>query len=80
MQRTQPQPLAPAFFEIVPHLLSVEGMFARTDPQLVLGLELLQADSADLKDERVTGTVSNFQHKKSTHIFKLGEILPQKPP
>lgn len=55
-------------------------MFARTDPQLVLGLELLQADSADLKDERVTGTVSNFQHKKSTHIFKLGEILPQKPP
>lgn len=55
-------------------------MFARTDPQLVLGLELLQADGADLKDERVTGTVSNFQHKKFTHISKLGEILPHKPP
>lgn len=80
MQRTQPQPLAPAVFEIVPHLLSVEGMFARTDPQLVLGLELLQADGADLKDERVTGTVSDFQHKKSTHISKPGEMLPQKPP
>lgn len=80
MQRTRLQSLALCFFYIVPHLLSVEGVFARTDPQLVLGLELLQADGADLKDEQVTATVGAFERKKYPRVSKRGEMLPKKTP
>lgn len=53
----------------------MEGMFAWADPQLVLGLELLQANGADLKANRTQSVV--LQAKK-TQTGKTEATLPKK--
>lgn len=58
-----------------PHSLSVEGMFTGTDPQLVLGLELLQANGADLKDVRGGERRQSAARKHSFCTYKLHGYL-----
>lgn len=57
------------------HSLSVEGMFTGTDPQLVLGLELLQANGADLKDTRGGERRQSAAGKHSFCTYKLHGYL-----